>query len=256
MPAKRPQKLSLSDIKSNLLNVSQTSYYLLSLSIPLNVKDAIALGEIDQERVELLCSNANLPGSSLATHEVTNDYHGVTERMAYRRIYDETFNTTFYVDRGYNVIKAFEGWINYISGVNNKKFDDPYVNARYQYPGGTNGYKQDIYLTKFEKDVSFSSKKVSFKNDTMLDYSFIQAFPISITAMPVSYDAPDLLKCSVNFSFMRYNIKDIDATNPYNDPNRIMTKQRNFEKSLDSAASFITGAGTISEMVQINNQIA
>ena len=82
MPAKRPQKLSLSDIKSNLLNVSQTSYYLLSLSIPLNVKDAIALGEIDQERVELLCSNANLPGSSLATHEVTNDYHGVTERMA------------------------------------------------------------------------------------------------------------------------------------------------------------------------------
>ena len=256
MPAKRPEKLEIRDIKSRLLNVSQTSYYLLSLTFPQNVIKNLSLNNEQSNNIELLCSNANLPGSSLATHDVTNDYHGVTEKMAYRRIDDETFNTTFYVDRGYNVIKAFEGWINYISGVDNKKFDDPYVNARYQYPGGTNGYKQDIYLTKFEKDVSFSSKKVSFKNDTMLDYSFIQAFPISITAMPVSYDAPDLLKCSVNFSFMRYNIKDIDATNPYNNPNVIMTKQRNFEKSLDSAASFITGAGTISEMVQINNQIA
>ena len=210
MPAKRPQKLSLSDIKSNLLNVSQTSYYLLSLSIPLNVKDAIALGEIDQERVELLCSNANLPGSSLATHEVTNDYHGVTERMAYRRIYDETFNTTFYVDYRYNVIKAFEGWINYISGVDSRKFANPYTNARYAYPGGVNGYKKDIHITKFEKDHQKSPDQRSYTPGKILEYTFQQAFPLSITAMPVSYDQPDILKCSVNFSFMRYNISELE----------------------------------------------
>ena len=124
MPAKRPEKLEIRDIKSRLLNVSQTSYYLLSLTFPQNVIKNLSLNNEQSNNIELLCSNANLPGSSLATHDVTNDYHGVTERMAYRRIYDETFNTTFYVDRGYNVIKAFEGWINYISGVNNKKFDE------------------------------------------------------------------------------------------------------------------------------------
>ena len=209
MPAKRPQKLSVSDIKSNLLDVSQTSYYLLSLSIPLNVKDAIALGSIDQERVELLCSNANLPGSSLATHEVTNDYHGVTERMAYRRIYDETFNTTFYVDSRYNVIRAFEGWINYISGVDSRKFANPYTNARYQYPGGVNGYKKDIHITKFEKNHQLKEKGRSYPGK-ILEYTFQQAFPLSITAMPVSYDQPDILKCSVNFSFMRYNISELE----------------------------------------------
>ena len=28
--------------------------------------------------------------------------------------------------------------------------------------------------------------------------------------MPVSYDQPEILKCSVNFSFMRYNIKELE----------------------------------------------
>ena len=204
MPAKSPKKLPISEIKSTLLNVAQTSQYLLSLSIPQNVTDALGMGQIITERIELLCSNANLPGSSLATHESTNDYHGVTERMAYRRIYDETFNTSFYVDRRYNVIKLFEGWINYISGVDSRKFADPYANARYQYPGGVNGYKKDIHLTKFERDNNVVD------NTKMLEYCFQKAFPISITAMPVSYDQPDLLKCSVNFSFMRYNIKELE----------------------------------------------
>ena len=203
MPAKSPKKLPISDIKSTLLNVAQTSQYLLSLSIPLKVTDALGMAEWQTERVELLCSNANLPGSSLATHESTNDYHGVTERMAYRRIYDETFNTSFYVDRRYNVIKLFEGWINYISGVDSRKFANPYANARYAYPGGVNGYKKDIHLTKFEKDYNVTDSKI-------LEYCFQKAFPLSITAMPVSYDQPEILKCSVNFSFMRYNIKELE----------------------------------------------
>ena len=47
-----------------------------------------------------------LPGSSLTTHEVNNDYHGVTEKMSYRRMYDDTIGLTFYVDRNYKVIKC------------------------------------------------------------------------------------------------------------------------------------------------------
>jgi len=39
---------------------------------------------------------ANLPGSSLATIE-TLDYMGVTERHAYRRLYDDTIDFTFLV---------------------------------------------------------------------------------------------------------------------------------------------------------------
>ena len=67
--------------------------------------------------MELLCNETALPGSSFATHDKTNDYMGVTEKLAYRRIYDETLDMTFYVDKTYKIIEFFEGWIDWISGV-------------------------------------------------------------------------------------------------------------------------------------------
>jgi hypothetical protein len=37
-------------------------------------------------------------------------------------------------------------------------------------------------------------------------YQFINAYPISINSMPVSYDASQLLKCTVSFTYSRYVI--------------------------------------------------
>ena len=39
-----------------------------------------------------------------------------------------------------------------------------------------------------------------------MEYRFINAFPISINSMPVSYDQSDLLKCTVSFTYSRYVI--------------------------------------------------
>ena len=91
------EKLSVSKIKSRLLNVAQSSLYKLNLVIPDDVLISLG-GRYDQYKMDdinLLCSEATLPGSTLNTHEVTNDYHGVTEKMAYRRMYDETIGLTF-----------------------------------------------------------------------------------------------------------------------------------------------------------------
>tara|TARA_Y100001963_G_C6459453_1_gene299457 strand:- start:73 stop:555 length:483 start_codon:yes stop_codon:yes gene_type:complete len=152
--------------------------------------------------INLLCSEATLPGSTLNTHEVTNDYHGVTEKMAYRRIYDDTFGLTFYVDRNYNVIRLFERWIDYISGITDPGiYKSPFVNQRIAYP---DTYKQDIFLTKFERDHYSDESKVR-KN--MLEYTFVKAFPRDITAIPVSYEASQVLKCNVSFSFIRYVVE-------------------------------------------------
>ena len=85
MAGARPQKLRVTDIKSRLLNVAQSSQYLLTLSIPAAVRSKVSdLSDLDLDNIALSCSEANLPGSSLATHDVTNDYQGVTEKMAYR----------------------------------------------------------------------------------------------------------------------------------------------------------------------------
>ena len=207
MAGVRPEKLTVSKIKSRLLNVAQSSLYRLTLQVPQTVRDRLSLSSFDYDNINLLCSEATLPGSSLTTHEVNNDYHGVTEKMAYRRMYDESLSLTFYVDREYRVIELIEGWMDYITGVDNKKaYEDPYISYRMAYP---KSYKNNIFLTKFEKDqfmrdYSTSRRASTISTRTTLDYTFVQAFPLSLTAIPVSYEDSQILKCTVSFNFIRY----------------------------------------------------
>ena len=207
MAGVRPEKLTVSSIKSRLLNVAQSSLYRLTLSVPQAVRNSLSLSNLDYDNINLLCSEATLPGSSIHTHEVTNDYHGVTEKMAYRRMYDETVGLTFYVDRNYKVIELIEGWMDYITGVDNKRtYKDPYASYRMSYPST---YKRNMFLTKFEKDHftrDFSETRGGSRSTsrTVLDYTFVNAFPLSLTAIPVSYEDSQVLKCSVSFNFVRY----------------------------------------------------
>ena len=207
MAGVRPERLTVSKIKSRLLNVAQSSLYRLTLPVPQAVRSRLSLGSYDYDNISLMCCEASLPGSSLTTHEVNNDYAGVTEKRAYRRLYDDALSLTFYVDRNYKVIQMIEGWMDYITGVDNTKtYEDPYVSHRMAYP---NTYKNNIFLTKFERDnfminYSASGSTSTRTARTTLDYTFVNAFPLSLTAIPVSYDQGSVLKCSVSFNFIRY----------------------------------------------------
>ena len=207
MAGVRPTKLTVSKIKSRLLNTAQSSLYRLTLQVPQAVRDRLSLSNLDYDNLNLLCCEATLPGSSLTTHEVNNDYHGATEKMAYRRLYDETIGLTFYVDRNYKIIELLEGWMDYITGIDNKEeYKGEYISYRMAYP---NSYKNNIYLTKFERDHFMRDHSTSGSTSTRtarttLDYTFVQAFPIALTAIPVSYDESSILKCSVSFNFIRY----------------------------------------------------
>ena len=55
-------------------------------------------GENVLESAMFLCHEASLPGSSIATNEIKDDFTGVTERHAYRRLYEDRADFTFYVD--------------------------------------------------------------------------------------------------------------------------------------------------------------
>ena len=199
-PSPNSQKVSF--LKSKILHVAQTSVYQVKLQPPdsvigfLNNQGRVVNYSLDGENIELRCSETNLPGSSLATHDVTNDYPGVTEKMAYRRIFDETIDFTFMVDRNYKVVEFLDGWMNYVTGEGSTFARDNMVNHtsyyRMNYPSN---YKTDnLYITKWEKDNSNSS----------MTYQFIGAFPLSIVSMPVSYEASGVLKCTASFSYMRY----------------------------------------------------
>ena len=183
-----PKPTAVSKLKSSILNTALTTHYECWFNPPTNILDLIPGANKDLDYT-LSCMEASLPGTSLATAELTNDFTGITERHVHRRQYDTTSSFTFLVDRDYKQIKFFETWIGYIVNEQNSSADNYFYRVKYP-----KQYQTKIYINKFERDY----------NQPSLIYSFLNAYPISINAMPVSYDGAQTLKCTVNFNFSRY----------------------------------------------------
>ena len=68
-------------------------------------------------------------------------------------------------------------------------------------------YKSQMSIVKIEKDYGLTS-------GNGLQYDFIDVFPRSINSIPVSYGPSQLLKITVNFSYLRYVLDFKKLTNP------------------------------------------
>ena len=211
----------MSNLKTKILHLAQTSVYQIKLSPPAAVISHLGRNGVNYstqgEDIELLCNSCTLPGTSLSTHEVVGDYTGVRERMAYRRQYDDNVDFTFYVDHDYKVVDLFEGWINYIAGqgegqrLSNPNARKRDANYRMNYP---NSYLTNMYILKFEKDVS-SSKDIFFHDNTFqLTYTLVNAFPVNIVSTPISYESSQILKYTVSMAFMRYTVDNVQIKVP------------------------------------------
>ena len=219
-----PRTFRVADIKANLLKPATTSHFevdipiLPALSQKYNVK---------QGQIQLLCSEASLPGSNLATFDINNDRMGVTEKHVHRRVFDDRIDLTFYVDAGaYKPITFFEDWIDYITnpaeeavrvpGVPLQKNQSEYF-YRMRYPKDYM-MEQGLKVTKFEKDQALGGGA--------LEYQFVNAFPLAINSMPVSYDTSSLLKCTVSMSYIRYIVTQIPTGGTDNDKEAIREMMR------------------------------
>jgi hypothetical protein len=197
--APSPRRIKNFDIKAKLLRPALTSHFECWFNPPNPIR---AITNYNDDLFSLSCSEASLPGSSILTNEINDDYTGVTERLGYRRQYDNTTDFTFYVDAstvngGYNVIMFFEEWMRYAMGETSYAPDHNY-NYRVRYPDEeSTKYRTEIFLNKFERDF----------NGNYLQYVFVAAYPSNVNSMPVSYDSSQLLKCTVSFTFNRYILR-------------------------------------------------
>jgi hypothetical protein len=215
-----PSAKTIADLKTKFLKPALTSQYEVTIplgSLPEGIKSiGGGLSTLDQADLNLSCMETSLPGSSLATFEVRNDYTGVTERLAHRRMYDDRIDFTFLVDaEKYFAIRIFEKWMRYIAGEDANREDgearitrDVSYHYRIRYPGtgaDRTGYRclDGLKITKFEKDMRNS-----------LTYEFIGAYPIAISSMPVSYESSSLLKCTVSMSYLRYVMTELISPTP------------------------------------------
>ena len=271
-----PSKVNVDKIKANILQPALTSHFLVDIEIPKGLPDYLKYDNLtfndnEKYRLKLLCCEATLPGSSLATHENNSDFTGVTQKFAYRRLYDDRIDLTFYVNaENYLPISLFEIWIKFIAGesvAKDEKTERPGSKSsnyfyRVRYP---KEYivEQGFKITKFEKTSGITNNHAG----SILRYEFVDVFPIAITSMPVSYDTSSLLKCTVSFSYTRYYINYINYINPsvastvlVND--NVIADQKTFEAGIDFATNNtgrttlgLTGAGTIRELIEINSDI-
>jgi hypothetical protein len=215
MPSEiKPKVRKVADIKAKLLNPALTSHFDVQIPLP-NGRVRAQLESIrpdggeQQDALNIRCTNASLPGSNLATLELNNTYHGVTQRHAYRRVYDDRIDLEFLVDADdYLPIRFFEKWIDSImlqtqGGEGNESPISQSYNYRVSYsddyvcPSG-------LKVIKFER-----TGKDGAYTGSALEYTFVNAYPFTISSMPVSYDSSSLLKCTVSFSYLRYVITEV-----------------------------------------------
>ena len=190
-----PSIRRISDFKPLFTNLAQTSHFQVIFGgLPGQLLAYLYLRGVEPrfiaENAGLLCFSASLPGSSFATADVNNNFTGVNERVAHRRIFTE-IGLEFYVDRDYRTLKFIEHWMEFISGGSNA---DPYREGYYfrmQYP---EAYKSNTTkIIKFDRDYNRE-----------IEYNFFGLFPLALNSTPVSYNGSDVLKISAAFNYERY----------------------------------------------------
>ena len=196
MPAPRPRPIS--DFLPRFQNVAQSSQFLVKFALPSSFGGGGLRSYLRRKGVNdrfvvedagLLCSDAVLPGSALASVDTRGDYQGVIERMAHTRNFTQ-ITLEFYVDNEYKSMKFLEHWMEYITGSIRNPADDAYF---YQLHYPVEYKSNDTRIVKFERDYN-----------RFLEYRFIGLFPLALNSTRVSYNNSQVLKASASFSFDRY----------------------------------------------------
>ena len=169
-------------------------------------------GPYKQSRYELLASEATLPGTNMQVVQEVGSRQGIRERFATQRAFTD-IAISFYVTKDYASLRLFQEWMNYMNPL--------YVGeAGVTYPRSERG----AYPSAGDKNAFFrfsgrdyDDPNFSGPTDRRLDYfpsvisfNFVNAFPISIQDIQLSYGGGQAIKVTVDFAYDRYFI--VNAT--------------------------------------------
>jgi hypothetical protein len=164
-------------------------------SIPLP-SDKRSQGRNYKDKMSILCTEAEIPGTSFQTSLAVGHHQGIQEEFPNLRSFPP-LNLTFYLDADMVVLEVLEKWMTYINPISTNKRD---LNAygRFNYP---DDYKEIIHLTKFERDTFGEPKEYQSRLTT---YEFVNVWPTNLTSMRVAYGDSNVLRCSVQLAYDRF----------------------------------------------------
>ena len=148
------------------------------------------------EKMSLMCTQAELPGTSFTPQSAIGHRQGIQEEFPNLRNFPP-LNVVFYADADHVILEVLERWMSFINPVKNKR--DYAAFSRFEYP---EDYKEILHVTKFERD-TFSEKKGSYQSG-MAQYEFVNVWPTDLTSMRVAYGEANVLQCSVQFAYDRF----------------------------------------------------
>jgi hypothetical protein len=201
----RPRKIS--DIRPLFGNLAQTSHYEVKFGgLPPQLTSYLLRKGITSrfiaEDAGLLCYSAILPTTQLSTADISDNYMGITETFAHRRLYSD-ITLQFYVDSNYNTLKFLEYWMEFISSGASNPIDsnnEP-INSNVD-----TGYFIRMQYPEFYKSNRTTIVKFDRNYYKELTYTFIGLYPYNIGPPAVAYNQSDILKVQVNFKIDRYVI--------------------------------------------------
>ena len=171
-------------------------------------------------KMSLMCTQAEIPGTSFIESSVTGHHQGITEAFPNLRNFPP-LNLTFYCDADMVILEVLETWMSYINPIQGgQRFTNAY--SRFNYP---DDYKEIIHITKFERD-TFIEGAADYKS-ALSSYEFVNIWPTNLTSMRVAYGDSNVLRCNIQFAYDRFFTRfNYDETNQavLTNPNPINSK--------------------------------
>jgi hypothetical protein len=218
--------------REKLLDVSLTSVFSVNIKMPDSVtnilRSAISGFNPDYTRINFLAYEAVLPGRSFQTGEVTNAIQGVTEKYPIAASYPEV-DISFYVTRDYDTLTFFSAWMEAMAPVVDRASSVGYM--KFSYP---DNYECNVNVVKYERDLRYKNQRLTAKpgssfvggiqNPPSYTHSLINAYPINIISIPLSYNQSDILRTTITFNYDRYVVQKnntiIDNESPFQQTSR------------------------------------
>lgn len=169
---------------------------LLPISIP-NIPGILETGNPTTREMNILCSNATLPGKQILT---TDRRIGMEfQKVAYGYAVDD-ISLTFYLMNDYGVKDYFDAWANLV--LNQET--------------GEVGYKQDYAKTVkihqlrrprkgFSANIGPLTGTVDIGGGTIYAVELVDAFPTTISGVQLSNELDGLVQLSVQLSYTKWN---------------------------------------------------
>ena len=150
----------------------------------------------NQRELNILCSNATLPGKQILTNDrrIGMEY----QKMAYGYAVDDV-SMTFYLMNDYGVKEYFDTWRNIV--VNENRMESNYKN---EYARTVTIHQLRQPLKGFTKNIGPIRLSAGLGGGTVYSVDLLEAFPIANSAIELNNDLDGLVQLNVTFAYTNW----------------------------------------------------